>query len=136
MGALLPVLLVLGVAGCGELSGFLRTKLPTAPLCQPSPGRECGVPVPSLHDWMLQEDRGCMWLVEVGGDGREVRIVWPEGYTARFNPFVVFDAQGREVARAGDMLRASTIDPLSGDPDACGRSLWIPLLEPIGTAHR
>ncbi len=75
-------------------------------------------------------------MVEVGGDGREVRIVWPEGYTAQFSPFVVFDAQGREVARAGDVLRASTIDPLPGDPDACGRSLWIPLAEPIGTAQR
>lgn len=58
-----------------------------------------------------------MWIVT---DGREYRVTWPAGYTAEFNPMVVFDERGRVVARAGDTLHF-LIQSDVGEPDACGR---------------
>jgi hypothetical protein len=48
---------------------------------------------------------GCVWLqpTHVGAQPR-VDPLWPEGFSAEFNPVRVFDAEGRLVATEGDEL--------------------------------
>lgn len=67
--------------------------------------------------------------------GATARIVWPFGYYARFDPFVVFDNAGREVARDGTGLRAGGDGPLDGDSDRCGRTTYVVLFDPIRPAN-
>lgn len=59
----------------------------------------------------------------------QVRVLWPSGYSARFEPFVVFDDAGKEVARSGDLLHAGGEGPFVGEADSCGRGLWVMLLD-------
>ena len=73
---------------------------------------------------------GCVWLVSDAGG--QVTAVWPSGYTATFDPLVIYDATGKEVLRAGELHdfgggvrhigeTHATIDP------ACvrGDSIWF-----------
>lgn len=47
------------------------------------------------------------------------------GYSARFEPFVVYNNQGEEVARDGDWLIAAGGGPFEGEADACGRTAYV-----------
>jgi hypothetical protein len=76
----------------------------------------------------LHEADGCIWLVLEGSD-QEVRIVWPNGYTARYEPFAVFDAGGRRVATTGDAIHADGSGPNLGEADDCGRTEWVALVD-------
>jgi len=78
---------------------------------------------------ILREEDGCIWLVQQ--NGMELRIVWPLGYAAQFNPFVVYDAGGRPIARDGDLLLAGGFGPSSGPADECGRAAYAVLEEPV-----
>lgn len=76
----------------------------------------------------LHEADGCIWLVLEGSD-QEVRIVWPDGYGARYTPFAVFDAGGRRVATSGDAIHADGSGPFTGEADDCGRTEWVALVD-------
>jgi hypothetical protein len=78
---------------------------------------------------ILREADGCIWLVQA--NDREPRIVWPLGFTARFDPFVVLNSAGLAMARDGDLLLAGGFGPLPGEADACGRSEYVVLEEPV-----
>jgi hypothetical protein len=76
----------------------------------------------------LHEADGCIWLVLEGSD-QAVRIVWPDGYTARYEPFAVFDAGGHRVATSGDVIHADGSGPYLGEADDCGRTEWVALVD-------
>jgi hypothetical protein len=42
------------------------------------------------------------WLAS--SDGRLVLLMWPAGFAARFDPLEVLDADGRVVARGGELV--------------------------------
>jgi hypothetical protein len=49
-------------------------------------------------------DGGVAWAIDDTGSGR-VDLLWPRGYTARFNPQLeVVDESGRVVAHDGDLI--------------------------------
>lgn len=77
----------------------------------------------------LHQQSGCIWLVLE--NGIEARIVWPYGYSARLDPFAVFDNAGKEVAHGGDELRPNGVGPQTGDPDTCGRSSFVVINDPV-----
>lgn len=43
----------------------------------------------------------CVWLVSDAG--AQVTAVWPSGYTATFDPLVIYDATGKQVLQAGEL---------------------------------
>lgn len=45
-----------------------------------------------------------MWIED---DGTPVPILWPEGFTARFDPVELIGPDGEVVAREGDVVRGS-----------------------------
>ena len=50
-----------------------------------------------------------VWLV--GPEGNRISIVWPEGFSVRFEPIVVlYDAGGQPVARAGAAVTLDQVD--------------------------
>lgn len=77
----------------------------------------------------LREQGGCIWIVR--DNGEEDRIVWPFGYSARVNPFAVFDNSGTLVAKDHDQLHADGEGPTTGEPDACGRRSYVVLNDPV-----
>ena len=77
----------------------------------------------------LYEGGGCIWSVLDNGD--QVRLVWPYGYSAQMNPFVVFDNNGQSVLQAGDRFLAGGSGPFVGDLDTCGRQSYVVLNNPI-----
>lgn len=132
--------LALGLVGCG-LGDVATTPFPTRiqlpegrislPDHEPCRGA-IGVPCVEVGHavfGMLRESEGCVWYVL--DNGTEVRIIWPFGYSAQFDPFIVFDNAGRAVAKDGDSLRAEGDGPLDGAVDACGRSRYVVLADPI-----
>ena len=55
------------------------------------------------------------WMVDPMGGRHE--IVWPSGFTARFDPdLVVLDATGKVVYRAGDPINGGCATNLEGSP--------------------
>lgn len=131
--AILGCLIAL-VAGCGPTQGTPgptrlelpvgRVALPDHDPCQDVDGIPC-VYAGHAVNGSVHEANGCIWY-ELE-NGREVRIVWPFGYSAEFKPFVVYDNAGREVARAGLSLTAGGEGPLDGEPDSCGFSTYVVL---------
>lgn len=83
------------LAACGATA---TPTLPTLPLADPIPCAGVG------NDGMLAgspTDPRVAWLV--GSNGARSEIVWPRGFTARFDPdLAVVDASGKVVYRAGD----------------------------------
>lgn len=68
-------------------------------------------------------DRRVAWLVPMGG-GRRIDLVWPSGYTARFDPALrVLDQTGAAVLAEGDYLDSTCA---IGDP--IGRLMAPPFL--------
>jgi hypothetical protein len=49
--------------------------------------------------------QGLAWVWLQGRDGSLVPVAWPRGYHARFDPLELLDAQGRCVARGGEMVQ-------------------------------
>lgn len=106
-----------------------QVRLPDHPPCvSPDPGIACVEVGVAMFGTLLEKD-GCVWMIR--DNGEEVRIVWPFGYSATFEPFVVFDNAGAEVARDGDYVRAEGAGPSQGDADACGRTLYVVLAPPV-----
>jgi hypothetical protein len=62
------------------------------------------------------------WLLGAGGSRQE--IIWPPGFTARFDPnLAVLDADGEVVYRAGDRIEGGCV---AGTPDDPGLLLITP----------
>jgi hypothetical protein len=56
------------------------------------------------------------WLVDVSTGGRG-EIVWPPGFTARFDPdLAVLDASGKVVYRAGDHIDGGCVAGPNDNP--------------------
>lgn len=65
------------------------------------PGGEDAAMVGTLRGSAIA-DGGCLWL-EISG-GRELAVVWPQGYSARFNPVELIGPDGSVVAEQGARL--------------------------------
>jgi hypothetical protein len=61
--------------------------------------------------------------------GLEASVLWPFGYSAGFDPFVVYDNSGKAVGRDGVWLHAGGTGPFDGPADACGRARWVMVLD-------
>lgn len=141
--AILAIALMMAGVACspGQAGGTpfpTRIELPAGrePLPDHEPCRGSG-PEPCVEAGRavfgtLHEADGCVWYVL--DNGTEARVVWPFGYSASYDPFIVYDNSGREVARDGDALEAAGSGPQEGDADACGRTQYVVLIDPIRRA--
>lgn len=134
--------LTLSVASCGISGGGAegtpfptriqlpagRVPLPDHEPCRAAGDAPCADAGYALFG-VLHEAEGCVWYVLE--NGTEVRVVWPFGYSAQHDPFIVYDNAGREVARNGDSLQADGTGPVDGETDACGRSKYVTLVDPV-----
>jgi hypothetical protein len=48
------------------------------------------------------EQNGCVWLV--GSDGR-LTVIWPQGFSVRWEPLRVYRPHGELLARKGDLIQ-------------------------------
>ncbi len=61
------------------------------------------------------EDPRVTWLVNVSG--KRIDILWPRGFSARFDPDLeVLDASGTVVYRAGDRIHGGCVQGEPNDP--------------------
>lgn len=97
--ALAGALLVALVAGACTTSQALPTF--TIP-----PGQDVGG---ELYVGTLMAGRGtpCIQVKQLGYPA--VALVWPAGFTARYNPLRVYDTHGTEVASEGDLVTAGGV---------------------------
>jgi hypothetical protein len=102
--------------------------LPDYPPCEAvaAPGIPC-VYAGHLVVGVLHERDACVWIATP----LEAQVLWPFGYSARFDPFMVFDNAGNVVAREGDEISAEGWGPTPAEPDACGRDQQYSLVEPL-----
>jgi hypothetical protein len=128
MRTLLVVFVTLAMlVGCGEPAatepvGFvILDTMPGTGLGPPPRGGGCGSV--AFLDLRLRGDPDrvpAVW-VEAVHDGTPLRVVWPPGFRARFEPdLVLYDARGRLVAREGDILTNG-----GGDPDFADRPMTL-----------
>lgn len=133
--ALASLLVAIVIAACGGPSGPTRIPLPpgraplpdASPACPPAPSDVvCVAATVALHG-ILHEENGCIWYTLA--NEVNYRVVWPFGYSADFDPFVVYNNSGMPVARDGDLLLAGGWAPEPGEPDLCGRSIFVTLAD-------
>jgi hypothetical protein len=70
----------------------------------------------SLWEARLAGDGACVWL-EVEGAKRSV--VWPAGFSARFDPLELVGPAGESLARSGDLLVLDAADVPNFAMDRC-----------------
>lgn len=80
----------------------------------------------------LHEAGGCIFMTLE--NGQRVRVVWPFGHSAEFDPFVVLDNTGRQVACDGDEIRPAGDGPFVGPADWCGLRHYVVLIDPVRRA--
>jgi hypothetical protein len=62
---------------------------------------------------------GCTWVTfDDSNERRELR--WPPGYSAQFDPLIVYDPQGAVVARGGDLVLGDGWEPSADVSGPCG----------------
>jgi hypothetical protein len=83
-----------------------------------------GVPADPVRTAVLHESSGCVW---VETDGQKARPLWPSGFTAGREPFIVYDRSGREIGRDGTQISTPMLGPDSLAFDGCGLTLTINL---------
>lgn len=126
---------VLVVAGCtgGSISPLAlgRVALPNWPWTFPSGCALSEAPPPSPGvvpcvitghgvEGRLDGSAGCVWIVlDGGGERRDLR--WPPGYSVQFNPLIVYDNNGAEIARGGEQVTADGSEPPSVSNPCGGR---------------
>ncbi len=72
-------------------------------------------------------DGGCVWLRQGNID---LSVLWPEGFTAEFNPVRVYDGDNNLVAQEGEEVSLSgtfAADATAYQPHRCvvGSELWL-----------
>ncbi len=107
----------------GQRGGQLATE---APFVCPT-GQMCVLTGHAVFGTLRSAD-GCIWMV-IEGSGQEVRVVWPNGYSASYDPLVIRNAAGREVARDGTVLHADGWGPTIGAADGCGRTSSVSVVD-------
>lgn len=131
-GLSLAVLVVVGLAVVGLANrpspqapaggGPRIVPLPTHPVVSIPPGAAGGCP-DALATGILAgdpDDAEVAWLL--GSDGARHRILWPTGYSARFDPALeLIGPGGVVVAREGDRLELGGGVGADGRFDACGQ---------------
>ena len=60
-------------------------------------------------------------------DGIHASALWPPHYTATFDPLVIFDESGRQIAKGGDALQIVVLGPTPIGPDSCGMQNQVQL---------
>ena len=116
--------LVLGCAGTGTRTsrgpdGLLTWASDTA-ACQEA--RDPDPPIGTLQGTSGDPDR--VWVA--APDGRRLSIVWPAGFTIRFEPDAVLYAKGVAVAHAGDPIAINGEAPAQGaTPDDPMPVIWV-----------
>ena len=105
-----------------------RVALPDYEPCRAGDNIPC-VDTGRALNGVLHEANRCVWYVLENGD--DVRVVWPLGYSASFDPFVVYNNSGAEVARDDSSLVVGGAGPSDGESDACGRSRFVSFVEPV-----
>ena len=82
----------------------------------------------------LEAAGGCVWVVlEGSAERRELR--WPPGYSAQFDPLVLFDPSGHVVAKGGDLISADGFEPPDAVSGTCGgpvTDIYSVRLKPAG----
>lgn len=106
-----------------------RIALPDRELCRGDGGGAPCVDAGYAVFGILHESKGCIWYSL--GTVQDVRVIWPMGYSAHFDPFIVYNNQGDEVARDGDWLQVAGGGPFEGDADVCGRSSFVVFSDPV-----
>jgi hypothetical protein len=103
--------------------------LPDNPPCEAvaEPGIPCVIVGHAILGDLHERD-GCVWIV-MDGSRVEAQVVWPYGYSARFDPFTVFDNAGKVVASDGDQIYGDGWGPTAAKPDTCGRDQQISLID-------
>ena len=120
---LLLASVLLGCAGTGTRTG----RGPDGLLTWTSQNAACGVtdayPAGTLEGSADNPDR--VWLLAPGG--RRVYLIWPHGFTVRFEPdAVLYSSSGVIVARAGDAININLEVPeQGGTPDDPMLVTWV-----------
>jgi len=79
-------------------------------------GQDSPVPLPTWTDFGGEDafvggrlrgspdvDGGCVWLEEAR---LRFAVLWPQGYSAQFDPLRLINERGEVIAREGDLIRA------------------------------
>jgi hypothetical protein len=66
----------------------------------------------------------CIWI-EI--EGRRAATLWPAHYTATYEPLVVFDESGQQVAKEGDQLTMAFVGPKRASEQRCGMDSVVEL---------
>jgi len=89
--SLLSALIVAMVTACGPVEVVV-----------PLPAHTYGTEIDSdAFDGVLRLDQPCLYLA---GDGVDLNLLWPAGYSLRGSPPVVTRADGAGIAKVGDAL--------------------------------
>ncbi|MDR9450387.1 MAG: hypothetical protein RI637_04125 [Acidimicrobiia bacterium] len=128
--AILMVTLVVIGTGCAETSTEPNTAAPLSPgrvelPYNPDPPQEARIIANLAGDPQL--DGGCVWLRQGTTD---FSVLWPEGFTADFNPLRLYDGNGDLVAQEGEALELTgsfAVDAAAYRPHRCivGSELWL-----------
>lgn len=128
--AILMVTLVVIGTGCAEASTEPNTAAPLAPgrvelPYNPDPPQEARIIANLAGDPQL--DGGCVWLRQGTTD---FSVLWPEGFTADFNPLRLYDGNDHLVAGEGEALELTgsfAVDAAAYRPHRCivGSELWL-----------
>lgn len=108
------LLLASVLVGCGG-TGTRTTRGPDGLLTWTSENAACGgtdaYPIGKLEGSADDPDR--LWVVAPGG--RRAFLIWPHGFTVRFEPYaVLYGPSGVIVARAGDPIEINLEVPEQG----------------------
>lgn len=109
------------LGSCGPAIGNEDGAAPT--------GQDSLVPLPAWSDFGGEDafvggrlqgsphiDGGCVWLEDAGS---RFAVLWPPGYSARFDPLRLVNERGDVIAREGDLIRSgggNYIEPM----ERCG----------------
>ena len=67
----------------------------------------------------LEGSNGCT-SIALDGTGDRKTLIWPPGFSAQFDPLIVFDHRGAEVAKGGDFVSADASEPSDATLNPCG----------------
>ena len=124
---ILIAVVVAVVLGCGG-TGTRTSRGPDGLLTWASDTASCQVarhpdpPIGTLQGTAGDPER--VWVV--APDGRRLSIVWPAGFTVRFEPEAVLYAKGVAVAHAGDPIAINREAPAQGaTPNDPMEVIWV-----------